>query len=168
MAFMWPFGRRRREAEALRRTFQLYLDPEQVKAAVDATLDAPKVEADVGDIVLVMVRDDDLSLIPSLLSKVCDCALKNGFCIETVMSSLVLISTYPFEKNTVEARRFELVDRLRLSFPDDVKIAHGRRKRLRGLLGSEKRFSYGSCLPDFSESLSALGRTNFGEVIELK
>ncbi|MFI5030661.1 MAG: hypothetical protein ACHQPH_08175 [Reyranellales bacterium] len=152
----------------MRQAFQVYLSPEQAKAVAGAKLDGPKVELDIGDIVLVMVRDDDLSLVPSLLSKVTDCALQNGFCIEAIMASLVLISTYSNEKNTIEARRFELVDRLRQRLAGDAKVSHGRRERLRGILGSEGRSTWGSCLPNFGESLSALGRANFGEVIELK
>jgi len=169
---MWPFGRRQRDAEAIRRVFESYLDstPEEIKAVfihAGAGMDELKIERDVGDVVLVMVRDDDLSLIPSLLAKVIGCAKEQGFIMETMMSSLVLMAPLPFENNTPESRRLELVDHLHRSLPGEVKIAHGRKERLRGLLGAEGRFTYGSCLPRFGESLMALARANLGDVIEL-
>ena len=145
----------------------MYLDPDQVKAVVAAHDPAlPRVVSGVGDYVLVMVRDDDLSLIPALLTKVCDCVLKDGFCIEAVMSSLVFAGPYP-NANPTEAQRLELIEHLHQSMPGDVKIAHGRRGSLRGTLGSDQRFTWGSCLPSFSKSVAALERAKFGEVIEL-
>jgi len=167
---MWPFRRRQPDLdEALRQVLTAYADltPKEVKAALSAASGLPKTQLDVGDIVLVMVRDDELSLIPSLLTKVTDCVLENSFCIEAIMSSLVLISTHPGEKGAPEARRFELVDRLRQTLAGDAKIAHGRKERLRGTLGSEGRSAWGSCLPYFGKALSALERANLGEVIDI-
>jgi hypothetical protein len=167
-ARMWPFRRRQRDSEADRPAFQTYLDPDQVKAVIDKhDPGLPRALPRVGDIVLVMVRDDDLSLTPSLLAKTTDCALENGFCVEAIMSSLVLITMGPLKEHPTEAQRLEFIDRLQQSLTGNAKIAHGRSQCLRGNLGSEKRLAYGSCLPSFSKTLATLERAKFGEVIEL-
>jgi hypothetical protein len=150
---MWPF-RRRRKIEAIRRT------------ADHPGL--PRLAHDVGHIIVVMLRDDDLSSLPGLYTKLFDIAHKHDALVEGVLSSLALITLDFSDETTAEVRRHKLVAELRDALGNDAKIIHGATERLHGLVGSSGHSCYGSFLPGFGASLRTLDQAGFGDVIAFK
>jgi hypothetical protein len=128
----------------------------------------PTIVSDVGHIIVVMLRDDDLSRIPDLFTKVFDVVHDHDGLVEGVLSSLALITLDYSDENTAEARRLKLVAELRDALGNDAKMIHGMTERLHGLVGSSGRSCYGSFLPGFVSSLRALDQADFGGVIEFR
>lgn len=157
---MWPFDRRRQQdADAFARA----LGDKGPAAGPAGSLPYPT--RDTAHIVVVMLRDDDLSGIPALFAKVFDCVHRHDGLVEGVMSSLALITFSPSDLNT-ERRCFDLALELRDVLGTDAKIVYGATERLHGLVGVSGRSCYGSFLPGFTASLRRLDQAHFGEVIE--
>jgi hypothetical protein len=160
---MWPFDRRRQQdADAF------------AKALADKgpttghAGNVPRPAHDTAQIIVVMLRDDDLFGIPDLFAKVFDCVHRHGGLVEGVMSSLALVTFGSSDGNAAERQCFDLALALRDVLGADAKILYGTTERLHGLVGVSGRTCYGSFLPGFIDSLRRLDQASFGEIIEFR
>ena len=129
----------------------------------DARLEYRKIE-----FVLVRVHDHPLKAVPKRIRHVVDIALEHGAIVESITSSLVVLTFGIVESADDPARSREaVVPAVHDGLQGFVSVVHGHRRALVGNFGNAERQSFGSLLPGFNGLLKALMELDIGGVHEV-
>lgn len=111
------------------------------------------------EFILVRVKETPLEKVHSRLKQVVEIALEWEARVDTVMSSLVLI-TYDnlIEDAGAAQKRRKLVWDLKEQLAEEVAILHGSCWGLKGNINSGQMICYSATLPNFSDLLLELGK----------
>jgi hypothetical protein len=118
--------------------------------------------------ILVHIREADIDEIPSLITKVVDAFLCRNAIVTDIATSLIVgYFGIPIAKYDSAEARSQLVAALLAENGNAVRVAHGECNGLAGNFGSDRRWSYGAIIPNFSAVLKKLLDLEFGTAVEI-
>ena len=161
---MWPF---RSKVDRLAETLSKFMAADDILSSPD--LLKTELKAATVQFVLIQVRDDSADQVADLISSVCEVAGKSEGLIETMTSSLVIVTFgTPFEtkQDPAEAARQLAID-LQAVLPGQLKVLLGARAGKVGNIGSANRFSFCSVIPNFGDLLARLVQLDYGKTFEI-
>lgn len=165
---MWLFGKERKNAHS--RTTHEFAGAVPGDIAAKLREEPPKhFEPRAGQIhfLLIQLRDDSLESVPQLLMRVFDIVQGRQCIVDAVMSSYVSVSVRSSETDAAVTCRSLVSDLLR-ELPESVKVVHGKRDCLQGVVGSGPVLRPGFFLQGFAKIVSEVGRLSFGESVEVR
>jgi hypothetical protein len=157
---MWAFWSKQARTARVRAAFSEFVSAEGL-SQIEDSLKNPSTELallkkETIDYVIFQVRDDKPEDVQRHLAHVLDIVLDHDGVIEGIMSSIA-VATF---KSSAPARRS--LDALLGKLGPDARAVHGQGEFLRGAYGSQRRFTYGTILPNLTAKLEALRKTEFG------
>jgi len=152
---MWSFWRERKRKAQIRTAFADFVSEEGLKEIENASGELPRLRKESIRYVILQVRDDTPETVQHHLAQVL--AKINDGIIEDIMSSIVTVIFTPAlspDRLSMDA----LLDKL----GSDVRAVYGAGDYLRGTIGSNRSFRYGTIFPDISSKLEILFQLEFG------
>lgn len=157
------------ERQILEQRLSKYVSPKDVKKILSGNF--PDVPMHNGDIhlVIVQVKDDDLSETTELIKSVLEIMVQNNFTIQSFLVSLV-VSTSGFPplreiKNPIQICR-QTMKELTDKHPGKLKILYANIFGRFGEYGHPQRMTHGPLVPKFDLMLKQLIELNYGESAE--
>jgi hypothetical protein len=118
--------------------------------------------------VLIVVRGETPEIISELMGAVADIASQHNGTIDSLVSSLVIVTYGMFDCETrTRNDRVTLVEMLKQTFQGNIKIVHGVETGCFGNLGSDTQMSFSFIIPSFMDGLRTLAGLRFGETLEV-
>jgi hypothetical protein len=153
-----------------RRRLRGYIDPKLTRyifEAPDATFPPPR--SCQLDFILILLRDDNLDELPSLVERVTEVVPGSAGCLEHLTGPFIVITFgLSIPNPDAPAQRIQTVSRLEECLAENVKLLHGQALALVGsLTGRGSRFThFGSAFQNFGAMLQALATLQYGETRE--
>jgi hypothetical protein len=153
-----------------RRALRGYIDPKLIRYLVDHpdTRFPPPRRCQL-DFILILLRDDNLDELPSLVERVTEVVPESTGWIEHLAGPFVLITFgLALPNPEAPAQRIETIERLQQSLGDNSKLLHGQSLALVGsLTGRGSRYPhFGSAFQNFGAMLQRLTTLQYGEMRE--
>jgi hypothetical protein len=167
---MWPFKRRRDEAQ---------LRDEATRRLADEVADElvrnprpPRIGLFPAQVrfILLQVRDEPVEPAAATIAKAIDLIERRDGMVTDVMSSMVLaVFGLPESEDAEKAhdQQAKSVARLAAELGPEVRLVHGAADGLIGTFGSPQHMHYGPLLPGFERHLGALLALEFGQSAEV-
>lgn len=167
---MWPFKRRRNEAELRADATRRLAD--EVADELVRNPRPPRIGLSPAQIrfILLQVRDEPVEHAAATIAKAIDLIERRDGMVTDVMSSMVLAVFGSPDSDDAERDRDQqakTVARLTAELGPDARLVHGAAVGLVGTFGSPQHMHYGPLLPGFQNHLGALLALEFGESAEI-
>ena len=118
--------------------------------------------------VVTYVDDRELDHVSATLGSVIATLYKHKAFLTTAMPPLVVATLgWMYAEDSPVARKV-LVDELLAENHSAIRIAHGECEGLVGNFGGETRFCFGALIPNYSQLVTRLLDTPFGEAVEIR
>ena len=114
---------------------------------------------------VAVVRGDTPEVVSERMGLVAEIAMKHGAVVDTLVSSMVIVTFGMFGQQPTTANRDALIQELRQRLQSDIKIIHCAHHAVYGVLGSS-HFAYTFVVDGFIEMLGQLNSMQFGEAAE--
>ena len=153
---MWLFRKNRISKRQLR-AFADFVSKEGMLSIQENSKEFPALQKEEIYYIIFQVRDETPELLQRCLSVALEIVLNHGGTVENIMSSVVSVIFKPTE-DQLESAMAALLS----SLGPNIRAVHGHGEYLRGVFGSQKRFSYGTIFPNFHGILQLLFQLDFG------
>jgi hypothetical protein len=148
------------ERRRLRRLFGVAIDHSEL----DGPLPPPHYRE--VDFLIVHLREEPAEALAQRVAAVTDSAVSHGAMVESIHSSIVVLSYGALQGDTPRDTRASLVRAILARLPRDASVAHGQRRCLVGSFGSSGRLTFGSQIPGFGQLVKAAVDLDFGRSLE--
>jgi hypothetical protein len=142
--------------------FSNFLSKEGLRSVRDDSNEVPSLKNESIGYVLLQVRDHTTGDIQHNLPLALDVILDNDGFVEGIMSS-VASAVFTTQSKSME----QSIDALFGKLGSNVRVVYGHGYFLRGTVGSQRRFAYGTMFPNFGKMLEILLEIEFGSSKEL-
>jgi hypothetical protein len=153
---MWPF-RKRSISKRKIRAFADFVSKEGLLSIRQNSREFPALQNEQISYIILQVRDETPEMLQRCLSVALEIVFEHGGMVESIMSSVVSVTCKPSEDQLESA-----MAALMSSLGPNVRAVRGHGEYLRGVFGSQKRFSYGTIFPNFHRILQLLFQQDFG------
>lgn len=163
----WLF--RRRREKKLKEFVSRYLPPQVVEHPMSVEPAMNQLTQHTVEFVFAVVRGATPNNTGERMGTVADIACRNGWIVETFLSSLVVIvDSRLLAKAPRCADRSNLINALIHALGSDIKIVHGVQEAHFGQMGSINRAHFGVLLPCFLDLICVLKDLPFGQTHEYR
>jgi hypothetical protein len=138
--------------------------PPAARAAMRAAMKGESQRAKL-QVIVAVVRGSTPEIVAERMGLVTYIAPAHGAVVDTLVSSMVIMTFGMFGQEPTAANRDALLEELRLRLRSDIKVIHCARNGLYGTLGG-MRLSFTFVIDDFVEMLGQLNSMEFGEIQE--
>ena len=161
---MWPFNRKKKDSEALEKSFSKFMDERIVRLMLNNPEELEMKKRKINFILILVKEASDTA---ETIGKVVNFARKHDVMIDAITGTLISIYFgIPLDQPDQKKMRVAFVNEISESLGPSLSMVHGECECPIGNVGNENRMNYTALLPEYKSKLNKLTNLDFGQIID--